>query len=148
MLSLNNVELPSEISKNDHAIGFEVEEVTGATKPENGPSDVNNNTEEKFKSTDMDVNDPKKCLEQSQQVPYVKIIQKISSVITAIGKSWSKIVLADILPGNLDAQLFSSIESVSNMESMPHFVSKALEALTNHLWKSFQSNPFIMSWKF
>ena len=141
VLSLNNVELPSEISEKELAIGTEVEESTSVTKTENGPSDVNNDTGEKFKSTDMDVNNPKNRPEQSQQVSYVKIVQKISSVITAIGKSWSKIVLADILPGNLDAQLSSSIESVGNMEAMPHFVSKALEALTEPFVEVLPEQP-------
>ena len=143
VLSLNNVELPSEISEKENNDYNEVEEVRCAVKTENGASHANDETIEEVKSTEVDVDNSGKHPKQSHQASYQEVIRKISSDVKSIGKAWSKMILIEVLPIYSDAaaEISSSIESLGNLELMPHFVSKAVDALTEPFVEVLPEQP-------
>lgn len=143
VLSLNNVELPSEIHEKDEVATKNLAEAKESaiddTNKRKTKEDNDNDEKESSQSQQVDLTNNK-----LPQISYEEIIRKISSVITTIGRTWSNIKLNEIIPQNNSSSdlASSSMESDETTEATSiYYIYTALQALCEPLIKVVPEQP-------
>eukprot|EP00943_MAST-04B_sp_MAST-4B-sp1_P000457 g457.t1 len=131
VLSYNNVELPSEIREKDDGTEQTVSQVANEVIEEKDEGlNINHASDVEVKVTQRPEDNGRQ--KYDKEISIDETIRKISSVIVTIGRSWSKIVLSDVLPDK--KSLFelgsSSVESEENAETaIIYHIFEALEGI-------------------
>lgn len=131
VLSYNNVELPSEIREKDEGIEQNASQVTNELIAEEDEGvTIDHASGVGVKVTQGTEDNGRQKYDKNLSID--ETIRKISSVIVNIGRSWSKIMLSDVLPHKKSLFQFgsSSVESEENAETaIIYHIVEALEGI-------------------